>query len=219
MLYACGTSVKAPCHARVLKSPWWWALHKGWQHFVLLQYEVKNTIRLSESIKPHWHISSLWEQKRRWRIGTKFTLFFVLSYLRSSTPKPWFQMMTSYISCKKRWCSAMLWVTHCPLPGSSTLTASAASWTCIMSTRWRKSSKIYFENSVKIVWKRNFVKYTRFYHFKCYNIFLCYKLCTSSCQLSGDTLVYLKSNAEEHRFEGQGFGNHCSGCQFSTRTL
>ena len=25
MPYTCGTSVKAPCHARVLKSPWWWA--------------------------------------------------------------------------------------------------------------------------------------------------------------------------------------------------
>ena len=23
--YTCGTSVKTPCHARVLKSPWWWA--------------------------------------------------------------------------------------------------------------------------------------------------------------------------------------------------
>ena len=27
-LHTCGTSAKAPCHARVLKSPWWWALLK-----------------------------------------------------------------------------------------------------------------------------------------------------------------------------------------------
>ena len=33
MPYTCGTSVKAPCHARVLKSPWWWALYKGWQQW------------------------------------------------------------------------------------------------------------------------------------------------------------------------------------------
>ena len=33
MPYTCGTGVKALCHARVLKSPWWWALHKGWQEW------------------------------------------------------------------------------------------------------------------------------------------------------------------------------------------
>ena len=123
------------------------------------------------------------------------------SHAKSGDVRPCLGWLTAHCLAVQRWLH-LLFHGHvqCPLAGENPV---------------RFTLKIL----LKLWGKRNFVKYTRFYHFKCYNIFLCYKLCTSSCQLSGDTLVYLKSNAEEHRFEGQGFGNRCSGCQFSTRTL
>ena len=59
MPYTCGTSVKAPCHARVLKSPWWWALHKGWQHGI-------HRAKCSTSVQAHKELTEGRNKEEMW---------------------------------------------------------------------------------------------------------------------------------------------------------